>query len=79
VSGIDPASARPVETASTTSANNVENDFTVRMGLLPPQEITVFLNRRGAFKARLKAFSSEVETGSRQENASNKKLYIFEL
>jgi hypothetical protein len=33
-------------------AENFEDDFAVRMGLLPPQDSTGFLDRRGAFKAR---------------------------
>jgi hypothetical protein len=45
----DPAPARQMTRA--TDFNNFEDDFAVRMGLLPPQDRFDFLDRRGAFKA----------------------------
>ena len=35
------------------ATDNFEDDFAVLMGLLPPQDSTGFLDRRGAFKASL--------------------------
>src|SRR5689334_19284248 len=47
-----PAPARPMTRIR--DFNNFEDDFAVRMGLLPPQDRFDFLDRRGAFKAALK-------------------------
>ena len=44
-----PATARQM--TGTIDINNFEDDFAVRMGLLPPQDSFDFLDRRGAFKA----------------------------
>jgi hypothetical protein len=49
-----PATAGPAparQMTGTIDISNFEDDFAVRMGLLPPQDRLDFLDRRGAFKA----------------------------